>query len=71
MRVSLYQRTNASKAATNSSMVVDSRSREKNISVFRQPKKPSHAALSGEQLLRDIERTIFAFAIRVSQPGHR
>jgi hypothetical protein len=46
-------------------------SREKIISVFRRPKKPSQAALSGEHRLRDIERTNFASAMRANQPGHR
>ena len=32
---------------------------------------PSQAALSGEQALRDIERTRRASEIRVSQPGQR
>ncbi len=45
-------------------MVVESHSRAKNISIFRRPKNPSHAALSGEHPLRDIERTSFALAIR-------
>ncbi len=48
IRASLYQRMYASKAATKYSMIVESPSREKNISVFRRPKKPSHAAMSGE-----------------------
>lgn len=41
-------------------MVVESQSRAKNISIFNRPKRPSHAALSGEHPLRDIERTSFA-----------
>ena len=59
----------ASNVTTNSSVVVESHSREKNISVFWRPKKPSHAALSGEHLLRDIERNSLASVIRDSQPG--
>jgi hypothetical protein len=55
----------------NSSMVVCSQSREKNISIFKRPKKPSHAALSGEHPLRDMDRIILASAIRDSQPGQR
>jgi hypothetical protein len=55
----------------NSSMVVDSQLRANNISILSRPKKPSHAALSGEQPLRDMERISFAPAIRLSQPGHR
>ena len=71
MRTSLYQRMYASSAATKSSMLVESQSRAKNISVFSRPKKPSQAALSGEHPLRDIERTSFASVILVSQPGQR
>jgi gamma-glutamyl:cysteine ligase YbdK (ATP-grasp superfamily) len=52
-------------------MVVDSQSRWKNISIFRRPKKPAHAALSAEHPFLDIERTSFASAIRLNQPGHR
>jgi len=35
------------------------------------PKKPSHAALSGEHPLRAIERTSLASPIRDRQPGQR
>lgn len=35
-------------------------------SVFNQPKKPSHAALSGEYPLRDVERASCASAMRDS-----
>lgn len=38
VRTSMYQRMYASKAATSSSMVVHSQSREKYISIFRRPK---------------------------------
>jgi len=48
-------------------MVVVSQSRAKNISIFSRPKKPSHAASSGDYPLRDIERTSFASAMRVSR----
>lgn len=71
IRTSLYQRMYASNAAMNSSMLVESQLRAKNISVLSRPEKPSHAALSGEHPLRDIERTSLASEIRASQPGHR
>ncbi len=71
IRTSLYQRMYVSNAATKFSMVVESQSRSKNISVFSRPKKPSQAALSGEHPLRDIERISFASAILASQPGQR
>lgn len=38
---------------------------------FIRPKNPSHAALSGELPLRDIERNRFASLILDSQPGQR
>ena len=44
----------------NSSMVVDSQSRAENISILSRPKKPSHAALSGEQPLQGISVTVFS-----------
>jgi len=55
----------------NCSMVVVFQFRRWNDSVFSRPKKPSHAALSREQPLRDIERMSFACAIRESQLGQR
>jgi len=38
---------------------------------FSRPKKPSQAALSGEQALRGKEGVRPASPIRVSQPGER
>jgi hypothetical protein len=39
--------------------------------IFRRPKKPSQAALSGENPLRDIDGVRFVPCIRSSQPGQR
>jgi len=54
----------------NCAMLVPFQSRPKNISVLRQPTKPSQAALSGEHPCRDIDRMSRASLIIDSQPGH-